>query len=243
MEKNKSDEHRDEHTGRVISRREAIRLFAASPFILSMASCSRGESTPVNDEEPLIGSCVVRPELTEGPFYVDTNAIRSDISDDREGVSLALNFNVQSINGNTCSPIQDALFDVWHADANGDYSSVGNFQNEQFLRGIQPTDSDGNASFTTIFPGWYRGRTPHIHFKVRSSASSGSAYEFTSQLFFETELSKQVYQQAPYSSRGLMDTTNSRDGIYVRSGSDMLLAVSEMEEGYEATFNLALHID
>ena len=71
--------------------------------------------------------------------------------------------------------LENAIVDVWHADAGGDYSGVGSLQGETFLRGIQTTDANGDAAFTTIFPGWYRGRAPHIHFKVRSSADSTSA--------------------------------------------------------------------
>ena len=231
----------DTPVGQVITRREALRLFTA-PLLLGLAGCSAEDSSAA-DDEPITGSCVVRPEMTEGPFYVDTDLVRPDIRAGKDGARLDLTFNVSRVvGGDTCEPLENALVDVWHADAGGVYSGVGAASDARFLRGIQPTDADGNASFTTIYPGWYRGRTPHIHFKVRAPAEASSAYEFTSQLFFDDDLSRQVYQQAPYADRGAHDTTNGEDGIYGRGGSRMLLAVSETEDGYAATFSIALYV-
>ena len=96
------------------------------------------------------------------------------------------------------------------------------------------------AQFTTIYPGWYQGRTVHIHFKVRSAASSTSAYEFTSQLFFDDELSDQVYAQEPYATKGERTLRNAGDGIYNQGGSQLVLDVSQAGGGYAATFDIAL---
>lgn len=232
--------HDNESVGRVITRRQALGLFTA-PFILSLAGCSPSEAT--NAGAALTGSCVVRPQLTAGPFYVDTDLLRSDIREDRAGALLTLTFTVSQIIADECQMLEGAVVDVWHADAGGDYSGVGSLGEARFLRGIQRTDASGTAAFTTIYPGWYPGRTPHIHFKVRSSADSSSTYEFTSQLFFDDDLSRRVYEQAPYGERGAQNTMNARDGIYARSGSELLLDVTEADEGYAATFNIALYVD
>jgi len=132
-------------------------------------------------------SCVVRPELTEGPYYVDEGLQRSNIRSDpsdgsiRPGALLALTFNVSSAASNACSPLEGAIVDVWHCDALGVYSDVSdpgfNTSGQRFLRGYQVTGSDGVARSTTIYPGWYQGRAVHILFKIRSSASASSAYE------------------------------------------------------------------
>ena len=110
------------------------------------------------------------------------------------------------------------MVDVWHCDAAGVYSGVSDpgfdTSSQQFLRGYQVTDRSGRAQFTTIYPGWYPGRTIHIHFKVRTNATGGQAYEFTSQLFFDEALNDQVLAQPPYAARGQRNTFNSEDNIY-----------------------------
>ena len=102
------------------------------------------------------------------------------------------------------------------------------------------TGADGVARFTTIYPGWYRGRAVHIHFKIRSSASATAAYEFTSQLFFDDALTDRVHAQQPYAAKGQRDLRNSGDGIYNQGGSELVLTVIPSSHGYAATFDIAL---
>ncbi len=104
------------------------------------------------------------------------------------------------------------------------------------------TDAEGKAQFTTIYPGWYRGRAVHIHFKIRATDASGNSYDFTSQLFFDDAVSNQVYAQPPYSQRGQMDTSNSRDGIYRSGGGQLTLDVVKSGDGYAATFPIGLDL-
>lgn len=104
------------------------------------------------------------------------------------------------------------------------------------------TGADGVARFTTIYPGWYQGRTVHIHFKVRSGADDDANYEFTSQFFFDDALSDVVFQNEPYSSKGERGTRNSNDGIYQESGDQLLLDVESAESGYSATFEVGMMI-
>jgi protocatechuate 3,4-dioxygenase beta subunit len=234
--------------GRVLTRREAIALLGASGALLFLG-CSADSSATTDPYGT--SSCVVRPELTEGPYYVDEELNRSDIRSDpsdgtlRAGALLTLTFNVSRASSSACEPLAGAIVDLWHCDALGVYSDVsdptfGNTLGTKFLRGYQVTDSSGMAQFTTIYPGWYQGRTVHIHFKVRSAASATSAYEFTSQLFFDDSLSDQVYTQEPYSTKGERTLRNAGDGIYSQGGSQLMLDVSRTGGGYAATFDIAL---
>jgi protocatechuate 3,4-dioxygenase beta subunit len=231
----------------VLTRREALAFLGATGALLFFG-CS--DSTAANVAGDGNSACLVRPELTEGPYYVDEQRNRSDIRSDpetgliKEGALLALSFNLTRASSTACEPLADAIVDVWHCDALGVYSDVSdpgfNTAGQKFLRGYQVTGTDGVARFTTIYPGWYRGRAVHLHFKIRSAASASSAYEFTSQLFFDDSLTDQVHAAQPYVSKGQRDLRNSQDGIYNQGGSQLVLDVSETADGYAATFDIAL---
>lgn len=124
-------------------------------------------------------ACELAPELTEGPYYFDVDSIRSDITEDRKGTRLRLALRVRD--AESCKPIENAIVDVWHCDAVGTYSGFeaasqgaggggpggsGPSDEKTYLRGAQATNGEGIVQFTTIYPGWYRGRTVHIHCKV-----------------------------------------------------------------------------
>src|SRR5262249_2055238 len=127
-----------------------------------------------------------------------------------------------------------AYVDIWHCDAGGSYSdeAANNTVGQKYLRGYQVTDENGEARFTTIYPGWYSGRTVHIHFKVRLFDGDTRAYEFTSQLFFDDSLTSQIVTEAPYNQRGTPDTSNSRDGIYGQSNGQLTLDPTQDGSGY-----------
>jgi protocatechuate 3,4-dioxygenase beta subunit len=233
--------------GKVLTRREALAFLGATGALLFFGCSDSTATTDIGDSSY---SCVVRPELTEGPYYVDEELNRSDIRVDpsdgttKAGALLALTFNVSRASSSTCEPLADAIVDVWHCDALGMYSDVSdagfNTVGKKFLRGYQVTGTDGVARFTTIYPGWYQGRAVHLHFKVRSAASASSAYEFTSQLFFDDTLTDQVHAQQPYAAKGQRDLRNSGDGIYNQGGSQLVLNVTQASEGYAATFDIAV---
>jgi len=197
-----------------------------------------------------VPGCVVRPEQTEGPYFVDEKLNRSDIRVDpsdksiRPGVPLRLEFQVSRIAGTACTPLRGAMVDVWHCDAAGVYSDVrdGRFDSrgKQFLRGYQQTNVNGNAEFLTIYPGWYEGRAVHIHFKIRSAAQGARAQEFTSQLYFDESVNDQVFKQAPYNSKRGRRVMNDADFLFRRGGKELLLASTKDAQGYTAKFDIGL---
>ena len=144
--------------------------------------------------------------------------------------------------------------DIWHADAKGVCSDepMEGTEGETFLRGYQVTDAGGAVQFKTIYPGWYPGRTPHVHFKVRTySASDKKTYEFTSQLYMDEKITDAVYAAVPYNKRGPRHTRNADDGVYnteapngTISGAQLLLALSKASsgKGYIGTFTIGLQM-
>ena len=156
-------------------------------------------------------TCLLTPEVTEGPYWIDHNLTRRNITEGKAGLPLVIRFTV--LNARTCKPITNADVEIWHCDALGDYSAV-NGASTRFLRGHQRSNAAGKAEFLTIFPGWYRGRTPHIHMKVHV----GGDEVHTGQIFFNEKITAAVYRQAPYASRGQYDTPHSRDNIYEQAG-------------------------
>ena len=198
--------------------------------------------------------CTVRPQQIEGPYFVDGKLNRSDIRSDprtrvlSEGVPLYLKFVVSRTEGSGCLPLAGAQVDVWHCDAEGLYSDTQDFQEDtrgfKFLRGYQLTDRNGAASFTTIFPGWYPGRTVHIHFKIRVGAQGKGAggKEFTSQIYFDDALTDVIHSQLPYSKRGPRKVRNNRDVVSLIGGSRLVLPLQEHRKGYAGTFDISLEM-
>jgi protocatechuate 3,4-dioxygenase beta subunit len=171
-------------------------------------------------------SCVLTPELTEGPYYVPNENVRRNITEGKPGVALELRLTV--VNAATCKPIRNAVVDIWHADAGGVYSgAIAGNAGTNFLRGMQRTDKNGLALFKTIYPGWYQGRATHIHVKVYLSGN----VVHTGQFFFNESISNAVYKRTPYSSHGLADTPNASDSIYRNGGSRSMLKLKRAVSG------------
>jgi len=253
-------ENDDRQLGYILSRRDALKLMgvtgavllaACSPagFVTSEPSSVSVPPTTVGTTPVVLPACVVRPEVTEGPYYVDEDLDRSDVRSDpatgvvKEGALLALTFNVSQVAEDGCIPLEGAKVDIWHCDAEGVYSDVSdpgfNTKGQKFLRGFQATDANGQATFVTIYPGWYRGRTVHIHFKVQHDGANQSRV-FTSQLFFDDSFTDQVFTQEPYASQGQRNTLNRNDGIY---RDELLVDVAPSGDGYAAIFDIGLQLD
>lgn len=205
-------------------------------------------------------SCVLTPQQTEGPYFVDEHLHRSDIRSDpadgsiKEGLPLALEIRVfaagtgtKAGNGIDCKPLAGASVDIWHCDAQGIYSDVTdssfNTVGKKFLRGYQVTDTSGSVRFLTIYPGWYPGRTVHIHFKIRTDPKYARTREFTSQLYFNDSITDLVYARQPaYARKGsyLPRTRNEGDGIFREGGDQLMLTLLETGKGYATTFDVGL---
>ena len=152
-------------------------------------------------------TCSITPEETEGPFYFDVNSVRRDVREDRTGNTLRLGLRVVDP---SCDPIPDAVVEIWHCDAAGVYSGFDSGAGETFLRGAQVTDTNGIAEFLTVYPGWYRGRTVHIHAKVHLDNRTA----LTTQLFFDDDFTATIFSQSPYPGNGDRDVFNNDDGIF-----------------------------
>ena len=205
---------------------------ASSPS--STAASTPGTTSPTTGASQV--GCVLTPEATEGPFYLDLNKVRRDITEGRDGVPLALTISV--VDAATCKAIKDAAVDIWHCDAGGVYSGFDQSPGTEFLRGTQLTAADGGATFQTIYPGWYQGRAVHIHMKVHN----GGNVVHTGQLFFDDAQTETVYERDPYRAKGTPDTPNASDSIYRDAGA--VSAIVDLEakgDRYAATITVGVN--
>jgi protocatechuate 3,4-dioxygenase beta subunit len=224
-----------------VNRRDLLRSLVALP----MLGCGRG--TPAD--------CVAVPDETAGP-YADSDGMiastqyqRADITEGKPGTPLALALRL--IDGSRgCTPIVGARVILWHCDANGvysEYASPANVGNGEvgssattFLRGWQPTDGDGTARFTTIYPGWYPPRVTHIHVQIYNPSDLATPVK-TTQLAFPDGVSALVYTQATLYAKGQNATSNANDMVFAGNTDHVLVAVSgDNASGYSASLTLAL---
>jgi protocatechuate 3,4-dioxygenase beta subunit len=199
-----------------LDRRSLLRALAASPLAMALPVAVQAEVAAAG----LISSdvCMLQKEVTEGPFYLDPKLVRSDIAEGKPGLPMQLRLQVVTAD---CTPVVGARVDVWHCDALGVYSGVRNLgggadtQGETFLRGTQATDSMGVATFQTVFPGWYRGRTTHIHYKVFLDERT----LLTSQIFFDEAVNAAIYEDnEAYARDEDRDMLNAQDRIAQQAG-------------------------
>ena len=143
-----------------ITRRDALKAVGGA----SVAAAFGARALDLLGAEAQAAStCLLTPEVTEGPYWVDGALTRRNITEGKRGMPLVIRFTV--LDARSCAVIPGADVEIWHCDANGVYSGV-NGATTRFLRGHQRADARGRAELVTIFPGWYPGRTPHIHMKV-----------------------------------------------------------------------------
>jgi protocatechuate 3,4-dioxygenase beta subunit len=239
----------DRSMGRLLSRREVMAYLGATGAVWLAGGSLFPRWAIAGTRGP---SCVVRPEQTEGPYFVDERLNRSDIRTDptdgrvSPGTPLALTLLVSRLNAGDCQPLPDAQVDLWHCDAQGVYSDVQDpgFDTigKKFLRGYQVTDAQGEARFVTVYPGWYPGRTVHIHFKIRTATVSRRSFEFTSQLYFDDAVTDRAHAAGPYAAKGPRTTRNQQDWIFRRGGDRLMLDTTTTVAGYAATFPIGLQL-
>ncbi len=215
-----------------VSRRHALALSALGVGAFGIARfAGLGSSLTAATTVDAASACNLMVEVTQGPYYLDeTTLVRQDITEGKAGTPLTLDFTIA--NATSCGPIAGAVVEIWHADATGTYSgypsqvgSTGAALGTTFLRGTQVSDADGKVTFTTIFPGWYSGRAPHVHIKVHVGSTV-----HTGQAFFPDSFTTTVYGKSPYNTT--TGTHNSGDNVYAQAGSAALLTMTTSGSGY-----------
>jgi len=222
-----------------ITRRQALGGLALTAVASARASAAAPERTAAI--LPAANVCVLTAQAEEGPFYLDPHLERADVTEGRPGVPLRL--LLQIIDAATCAPLTGARVDIWQADASGLYSGFGApgqpaATTARFLRGTQFADSAGEVRFGTIYPGWYHGRTPHIHAKIILDETC----VLNAQLYFPDALSEFIYGKAPpYSRKELRDTSNATDGVLHASGGghESFCSIREETDHYLASLVIA----
>ena len=214
------------------SRRNALKMLSLTA--LGAGTAGIGHSTTYAEPIPSSGACLLTPQSIEGPYYFDPKLERSLITEGHEGIPVKLRLQVI---GADCHALANARVDIWHADAQGFYSGYdrqGGSRNistrgQTFLRGTQFADSAGEVLFTTIYPGWYPGRTAHMHFKIFLDKTS----VLTAQIYFPDALNEFIYTNVPaYKRSHQRDTINSTDLIALEATSTAFAAVKEENDHY-----------
>jgi protocatechuate 3,4-dioxygenase beta subunit len=242
----------------VIGRRTVLIATGATAVSLAVAAAPEAPTAEAADPAPVAAAavCTLTKEMTEGPYYLDGQLVRADISEDKTGIPLQLTLTV--VDDSTCAPLNSALVEIWHCDALGEYSGfVGNNGHDEpdngtFLRGGVLTGSDGVARITSVYPGWYRGRCVHIHVKVHTDVTltddgsfTGGQELHTGQLFFDEPITTRVAALAVYAANTVPRTTLAQDSVYddggAASGLLTLTALgSSPSAGYAGTLSLGV---
>ena len=178
-------------------------------------------------------TCVLAPEQTEGPYYVDDAAVRRNVREGKPGVPLRVRLTV--VDASTCKAVKGAAVEIWHCDAAGAYSGVQG-DGAMFLRGVQRTDAKGLAVFDTVYPGWYPGRTVHIHTMVHI----GGNVVHTGQLYFPDAVTDAVYKRSPYSRRPDRNPRNAGDSIYRNGGKRSTLRLQRRGSAYTGSITMGV---
>ncbi|MCQ9185534.1 intradiol ring-cleavage dioxygenase [Streptomyces sp. IBSBF 2953] len=243
-----------------VARRTVLLATGATAAALAVGAAAPRE-TPAeaaSDTAPVAAAavCTLTKEMTEGPYHLDGQYVRADVTEGKAGIPLKLALTV--VDDDTCVPIGGALVEIWHADALGEYSGFvganGHSETDDgtFLRGAVLTDSGGLASITTIYPGWYRGRCVHIHVKVRTGVTVTSDGRFTGgrelhtgQLFFDEKITAAVAKLSPYTANRVARTTLAQDSVYDDGGAASgLLTLTALggsaSSGYTGTLALGV---
>jgi protocatechuate 3,4-dioxygenase beta subunit len=255
----------DAIVGTILNRREMLRLATGSGLGLAFGGLLLKEADAAYQEEARKSvKLVASPAVTEGPFFVDEKLKRSNLLEGTkretvvQGIPLSLTFTLYRLKDGKFAPLPNAVVDIWQADTKGVYSDVSapmnheNTSGQNWLRGYQVSDANGIVRFQTIFPGWYMGRTTHIHFKVRQTVAKSATREFTSQLFFDDTLADTIFANAPYHTRDARQVRNRNDMVFTerqadgsRAGEHLMVECKSAPKGkgYSTKFAVALTDD
>lgn len=223
--------------------RRSLQTLGAVTVLPLLGACDKDEALLLAEDTTTTGGsgdCAVTPSETAGPFPTKSPAslVQTDITADRTGVPLDITLTVQDA-GMLCAALEEAVVDLWHCDKDGNYSEYGStaLQQQHFLRGRQTTNAAGQVAFRSIYPGWYRGRAPHLHLHLY--AADGRSLLVT-QVAFPEEVSDTVYTTAEgYVGRGTQDTANTQDGIFRDSLAYQLGRLSgEVATGYQLSHTI-----
>jgi protocatechuate 3,4-dioxygenase beta subunit len=224
----------------------SLGMFAIVPLVAA-AACSTTTEVTADTTTSGTGStngssasnCSTTPTETEGPFPTHTPAswVRKDITSGKMGVTMATNITIKNKNA-SCAALAGAIVDIWHCDADGNYSEYGgsgmqatNYTTVSFLRGRQTTDANGLAAFTTIFPGWYNGRAVHIHVHIYDKTGKSL---LVTQIAFPANVCDALYTSATtIYKNGKSTTTNEKDNVFSDGFTTELATVSgSVKDGY-----------
>ncbi len=232
---------------KMIGRREAIAAMGAAGAAIALgcsgetptSPSSTTSTTTTTTTETTNAACAVTPTETLGPYPSLTDLFRSDIREGKPGTQLSLLVRVVNVNA-SCAAVANANVEIWHVDAAGNYSQYGSQSGQTFLRGIQTTNSNGEATFITNYPGWYQGRATHIHVEV----TLGGASVKVTQLAFPEGINNLVHAQGAYvTGRGTNPISNASDGIFADSlSSELITALGDVTSGYTATFQVGVSV-
>jgi protocatechuate 3,4-dioxygenase beta subunit len=221
--------------GTKLTRRGSLVGFGG--FVLGLLGWRAASSEGAGPDGVASGAvaCVLSPEQTDGPYYIAGEKLRRDITEGRPGTPLLLRLKV--VDASTCKPIKGAAVDIWHTDALGVYSGFGSGSgNRTFMRGVQRTDKNGLARFRSVYPGWYPGRTVHIHVKVHVAGN----VVHTGQLYFPDSVTDKVFRRKPYSRRGRRSTRNASDFVFAQGGRRSMLSLRKTGTAYVGSITMGV---
>jgi protocatechuate 3,4-dioxygenase beta subunit len=231
-----------------LPRRELLAVLGAG-FSAAISACSSPTSASDTGTTGGTGSsCINTPTETEGPYPDKTGMLnnsaffRRDITEGQPGLPLTLTLTIVNVNSN-CAPVSNVSVEIWQCDASGNYSEYAqpgyDGTGKTFLRGLQTTDANGKATFTTIYPGWYGGRATHIHVDV----FRGTQLVKTTQIAFPEDVSRAVYGTGVYAAKGQNPTSNGGDMVFSDGTQNELAALSgSTTSGYTATLTIGVAV-
>src|SRR5678816_4007531 len=224
---------------RLLTRREALGAVGAAGAAFAFG-CGDSPTSPSSTATTTTttstnATCAVTPTETIGPYPSLVDLFRSDIREGKSGTLLALTIRVVNANSG-CAAVPNANVEIWHVDAAGDYSQYGTQTTQTFLRGIQTTNSNGEVTFTTIYPGWYQGRATHIHVEV----TMGGVSRKVTQIAFPESVNNAVHLSGVYASRGTNPMSNLSDGIFADSlSSELVTPTGSPASGYLSLIHIS----